>query len=190
MFFAILVLPLPDSPDTTINKDNCYYACKNGSTAIDCGLCFDSEAQKIREKLQLFKDTELLFYCKDHESIHNEIAINYAKLTHKPRLFTWSRYDETADLKIDIISRDLHESILEFSSPHILYHQKYSIVKIPFTDDASIENLIHCIAVMIFLKVTVTVPRLSASIRRAVSFRSIIYSIIIKKEGPFPTPND
>ncbi len=114
---------------------------------------FDSEAQKIREKLQLFKDTELLFYCKDHESIHNEIAINYAKLTHKPRLFTWSRYDETADLKIDIISRDLHESILEFSSPHILYHQKYSIFKIPFTDDASIENLIHCIAVMIFLKV-------------------------------------
>jgi alanine racemase len=112
---------------------------------------FESDVQKITEKLKLFKDSELLFYCKDHILV-DEIIKNTYK-SNLPRLFSWSKIDENADLKIDIIRRDLHETIIEFSSCHAAYHQKYAVFKIPFTDDASIENIIHCICVMIFLKV-------------------------------------
>ena len=112
---------------------------------------FETDEQKISEKLKLFRESELLFYCKDH-SLVDEVIKNTFK-GNLPRLFTWSRLDESADLKIDIIRRDIQETIIEINSCHAAYHQKYAIFKIPFTDDASIENMIHCICVMVFLKV-------------------------------------
>jgi len=122
----------------------------NIGTAHDEG--FASKQEKINEKLLLFKDCELLFFCKDQLEVTEEIQKMYGKKNH-PRLFSWSRWDDTSDLKVEIITRDLHETVLEFSSPHVAYHQKYSVFKVPFTDDASLENIIHCIAILIFLKV-------------------------------------
>ena len=112
---------------------------------------FTADEQKIKEKLKLFRESELLFYCKDHVVVDEIIKTTFKG--NLPRLFSWSKVDDTADLKIEIIRRDLHETIIEFSSCHEVYHQKYSVFKIPFTDDASIENIIHCICVMVFLKV-------------------------------------
>jgi alanine racemase len=112
---------------------------------------FESDIKKISEKLKLFKDSELLFYCKDHILIDEVINSTFNSST--PRLFSWSKQDETADIKVDIIDRKQHETIIEINSIHAIYQQKYSIFKIPFTDDASIENILHCICVMIFLKV-------------------------------------
>lgn len=136
---------------------------------------FESNIQKISEKLKLFKDSELLFYCKDHVLVDEVISTTFKGNT--PRLFSWSKTDENADLKVEIIRRDLHETIIEFSSHHSLYHQKYSVFKIPFTDDASIENIIHCICVMIFLKVE------SAEIQNRIRLLKPISMRLELKEG-------
>jgi Alr-MurF fusion protein len=105
---------------------------------------FHDPDQKVEEKLKLFINSGTLIYCRDHELIHNKVMQD-ASLEQVSR-FTWSRKQE-ADLQIIRISSG---KSFETTLTGLFRNQEQSLT-IPFTDEASIENAIHCWALMLFL---------------------------------------
>ena len=106
---------------------------------------FLSSNQKCMEKLTLFNDCEAIIYDGDDLFIAN--CIESACLSHKA--IAWSRTDSEAPLFIESIDKKEFETII-----HCTLLGFNRVVTIPFTDDASIENVIHCMAVMLYLKPT------------------------------------
>ena len=105
---------------------------------------FSSLPEKVNEKLMLFKNSSTLVYCKDYLVITEEI--NKASfLSPSLKLFTWSR-KQRADLQIGRVSKEAAESEIQG-----IYKNNFLSIRIPFTDDASIENAIQCWAVMLFM---------------------------------------
>jgi alanine racemase len=100
--------------------------------------------QKVEEKLKLFVNSGTLVYCRDHELIHNKV-MHDASLEQIIK-FTWSRKQES-DLQIIRISSG---KSTETTLTGIFRNQEQSLT-IPFIDEASIENAIHCWALMLFL---------------------------------------
>jgi alanine racemase len=105
---------------------------------------FGDPGQKVEEKLNLFVNANTLIYCRDHALIHEKVmqAPSLRKLTK----FTWSRKQESILQIIKSISGKPQETTLT----GIFDSQEQSIT-IPFTDEASIENAIHCWALMLHL---------------------------------------
>ncbi len=105
---------------------------------------FVSQEYKINEKLKLFINCSKLIYCKDYldiqESINQSTQIT-SQLTH----FTWSRKAK-ADLQIGRIAKQEHETEIQG-----IYKNNFINIRIPFIDEASIENAIHCWALMLYL---------------------------------------
>lgn len=106
---------------------------------------FLSMNQKCQEKLQLFTDCEAIIYDGDNAFLSN--AIETACLSHKA--IAWSRTDTEAPLFIESIEKRANDTVIHCTLLGL--DQTYTI---PFTDDASIENVIHCLAVMLYLKPT------------------------------------
>lgn len=106
---------------------------------------FTNQQQKTLEKLKLFSSVKLLIYCKDYLVINEEISA--AKfLSADLKLFTWSRKSR-ADLQIGRITKNTHETKIQG-----IYNNDFIEITIPFTDEASIENAIHCWALMLYLE--------------------------------------
>ena len=94
---------------------------------------FDDRRQKLEEKLKLFTRVETIVYCTDDKLIR-ETAKNLSV-----QKFTWGK-DEDCDVQILSSQKRENESIIEFK----IQNSKFQIT-IPFTDDASIENAMHCL---------------------------------------------
>ncbi len=105
---------------------------------------FASTQDKILEKLKLFINCSKLFYCKDYLTIH-EIIQEGNFLPEKLSYFTWSRKAK-ADLQIGRIAKQEHETEIQG-----IYQNHFINIRIPFTDEASIENAINCWALMLYL---------------------------------------
>ncbi len=105
---------------------------------------FISTQQKVGEKLKLFTKVDTLVYCLDHPEVQNIII--RSEILDNIKAFTWSRKQQ-ADLFINDIGR---MSLTETSITGT-YNGKQSTIIIPFIDDASIENAIHCWATMLHL---------------------------------------
>ncbi|MDR3140819.1 MAG: bifunctional UDP-N-acetylmuramoyl-tripeptide:D-alanyl-D-alanine ligase/alanine racemase [Tannerellaceae bacterium] len=106
---------------------------------------FLSSTQKCMEKLRLFSECEAIIYDGDNVFISN--CIESAFLSHKA--IAWSKTNSEAPLFVESITKkaagtEIVCTIMGLSSAYM----------IPFTDDASIENVIHCIALMLYLKPT------------------------------------
>ncbi|MBO5958069.1 MAG: bifunctional UDP-N-acetylmuramoyl-tripeptide:D-alanyl-D-alanine ligase/alanine racemase [Bacteroidales bacterium] len=113
------------------------------------GKNFDSINNKVEEKIKLFRNVDTLIYCLDHKEIREAVSkINI-------NTFTWSRNDESADVFISSIEKkEDHTNIAAFFKTQKLRNSKTQKlsnsatqqlkISIPFTDDASIENAIHC----------------------------------------------
>lgn len=106
---------------------------------------FISTNQKCLEKLTLFNDCEAIIYDGDNVFIAN--CIESACLSHKA--IAWSRTDSDAPLFIESIEKKEDKTVIRCT---LLGFDQ--MVTIPFTDDASIENVIHCMAIMLYLKPT------------------------------------
>ncbi len=101
---------------------------------------FNSQEQKTNEKLKLFSGVDLLIYCSDNPLISASIV----KMgISKERLFDWGK-NEHARLKIT-------STLIEKTNTVIYgtFDGKDISIEIPFSDNASIENAIHCWAVML-----------------------------------------
>jgi len=111
----------------------------NIGPAHDAG--FKNKKEKTGEKLQLFKNTSSIIYCKDQEAVAKQIQ----HFTDK-NLFSWSRKSD-ADLRItkEVISPQ-GTTIVEGK-----YQSEHIFIQIPFSDYASIENAIHCWALLLLL---------------------------------------
>lgn len=106
---------------------------------------FLSTNQKCLEKLMLFNESAAIIYDGDDPIIAN--CLDSACLSHKA--IAWSRTDSEAPLYIESIEKGGKETTIRCT----LLGLK-QVVTIPFTDNASIENVIHCMAVMLYLKPT------------------------------------
>ncbi|MFN8166492.1 MAG: bifunctional UDP-N-acetylmuramoyl-tripeptide:D-alanyl-D-alanine ligase/alanine racemase, partial [Bacteroidia bacterium] len=105
---------------------------------------FRDPEQKINEKLELFSNVEMLFYCRDYQSIEKCIE-KFPFNNPAIKFFTWSRKSK-ADLQVGRIARSTDETEIQ-----AVYRDRFISISIPFIDDASIENAIHCWAVMLHL---------------------------------------
>jgi alanine racemase len=105
---------------------------------------FTSEEQKIKEKLLLFKDSEVLIYCKDYSSLEREIE-QFNFRNKEIRKFAWSRKSK-ADLQVGRITKSSDETEIQ-----AVYQNNFISIRIPFTDDASIENAVLCWSLMLAL---------------------------------------
>lgn len=104
---------------------------------------FENQKQKVDEKLKLFRHSEVLIYCKDYLPVHNEITNSKAFADLK--VFSWSR-KMRADLLIGRITKGTADTEIQG-----VYKNDFIRIHIPFTDEASIENAIHCWATMLHL---------------------------------------
>lgn len=107
----------------------------NIGTAHDEG--FEDKNQKLTEKLKLFKEVSVLIHQK------NDWIENY---TQNIPTFTWSFTNNQADVSICIRKKEKNTII------SVDYQNVTNEIEIPFLDDASIENAIHSIVLMIYLK--------------------------------------
>ena len=105
---------------------------------------FISRLQKAGEKLNLFTKAESLVYCMDYSDIQEVIL--RSGINSKVKLFTWSRKFKEADLFVDTVTKEEKSSKITCN-----YQDKSLSFEIPFSDDASIENAIHCIAVSLLM---------------------------------------
>lgn len=97
--------------------------------------------QKAGEKLHLFSQVETLIYCSDYYDIQERII--QSEILKKIKLFTWSS-QRKADLEIKKITKsDAYTSI------SAIFNSEEILIKIPFADNASVENAIHCWAYML-----------------------------------------
>ncbi len=106
---------------------------------------FRNMEEKCREKLRLFKDCEILVFCSDDETIVRNITLG--KIAHK--LLYWSKTNREAPLFISNIIKKESDTEIEYS-----YNGSTSRYSIPFIDDASITDSIHCLAVCLHLKIS------------------------------------
>ncbi len=106
--------------------------------------------QKVNEKLVLFTRSDVLIYCKDYLAL-NECVNNFHNLVGKReidndlQLLTWSRKTD-ADLRIIGVDKNDNHTRID-----ALHKQEPLFIRIPFTDEGSIENAIHCWALMLYL---------------------------------------
>ncbi|MBL7882891.1 MAG: bifunctional UDP-N-acetylmuramoyl-tripeptide:D-alanyl-D-alanine ligase/alanine racemase [Bacteroidia bacterium] len=104
---------------------------------------FENQNQKVKEKLKLFTHAEALIYCKDYLSVHNYIQED--KAFQSLKTFAWSKKSR-ADLLVGRITKTAVETEIQ-----AIYKNDFIRINIPFTDEASIENAIHCWAMMLYL---------------------------------------
>ncbi len=98
---------------------------------------FHDVGEKIKEKLKLFTSVEVL--------IMNKNRTIEAFLNPKIKTFTWSSEDGKAD--VFVIAKENSDKT-EFK---ITYQKLCFKIAIPFSDQASIENTIQCLMVLLYL---------------------------------------
>lgn len=106
---------------------------------------FESDKHKAAEKAQLFSECESVVCCRDHQVVVD--ALLNAGLGEE-RLLTWSRQGK-APMQI------LSEEETAYGKKCIVrYEGKAHELDIPFSDDASAENIFHAVLAGLALGVT------------------------------------
>lgn len=103
---------------------------------------FTDLMEKLQEKLLLFEFADIIVYCKDNPSVDAAIR------ALDKRVFCWSRTDP-ADLRI----QDIRQTGAGHAQIEAVFQGDKLAITIPFSDAASIENAIHCWAMLLFLNV-------------------------------------
>ena len=105
---------------------------------------FATMEEKCHEKLCLFQDAEVVVCCAD-DPLTTECL---ARAGYKAQVLAWSEMDPKRPLFIPSIEK------LETSTriSYIYNKEKERTFEIPFTDEASIRNCIHCLAVCLYLR--------------------------------------
>lgn len=103
---------------------------------------FLSSAEKCKEKMQLFKDCEILVYEADDAIVAK--CVKEAGFSAKS--MAWSRKNKDCGLFIESVE-------VGEKGTHIIYIYKENkyVLFLPFVDEASQQNVIHCLAVCLVL---------------------------------------
>ena len=114
-------------------------------TAHDEG--FEDLEKKIKEKLKLFKHSKLIIYQKNE--LINSVLSRFGSLSFAEgwgEEFSWSFCDETADVFVAKKAID-DKTVLQIRNGKDNFE-----VQIPFQDEASVENAISCLMVLLSFK--------------------------------------
>lgn len=95
---------------------------------------FSNLGEKIKEKLKLFTNVDVLIYNK------NKTIDAFIK---NSKTFTWSCKDREADVFIS------KKTVLDKTLLRVDFENHHFEIKIPFLDDASIENAIQCMMILL-----------------------------------------
>ncbi|HEY4334566.1 MAG TPA: bifunctional UDP-N-acetylmuramoyl-tripeptide:D-alanyl-D-alanine ligase/alanine racemase [Puia sp.] len=99
---------------------------------------FSSLEEKAAEKMKLFAHTETLVYCSDHPVVTKAIP-------QGPSRFAWGQGEEAA-MRIGSIEKKEDATTVGITHAATAFS-----ISIPFTDPASVDNALHCVAVMTLL---------------------------------------
>jgi alanine racemase len=124
----------------------------NVGSAHDEG--FTDQQEKIREKLNLFANTEILVCCADQMSVMQEIKKS------KIKSLTWA-FRAAADYQVS-----QHENKVVLKS-----REEEFEITLPFSDKASVENILHCMVAMRYLKYAPQVIQDRIHLLRSISMR-------------------
>lgn len=105
---------------------------------------FFSMQEKCMEKLSLFKDCDVIVYNGDNELISSSVL----KSLFTSREIAWSTKDNERPLFIESIDKGDNSTTITYR--YIGMPGKYTI---PFIDDASIENSIHCVSIALYFMI-------------------------------------
>ena len=103
---------------------------------------FYSVPDKCMEKLTLFKECDVVVYDGDNELISACVS----KSLFGAREIAWSRKDNERPLYIASIEKGNSSTTIRYR--YLGMPNEYTI---PFIDDASIENSLHCLAVCLYM---------------------------------------
>jgi alanine racemase len=114
---------------------------------------FVNVRQKVNEKMRLFTHVQTLIYCKDDAEINGGVAGLFQQMPADKRfqIFSWSQFTE-AVLQVTSIVKDADTTTI-----NAIYQEQLITITIPFTDNASVENAIHCWCVLLHLNIPQTV---------------------------------
>ena len=105
---------------------------------------FFSTTDKCMEKLALFKDCDVVIYDGDNDLINGCIS----KSLFSAREIAWSRIDNERPLFIESVTKNVASTTVRYR--YLGMPNEYTI---PFIDEASVENSLHCLAVALYLMV-------------------------------------
>ncbi len=106
---------------------------------------FADRREKLMEKLRLFERAQVIVACRDQAEIWPVLVQKFSDR----QLFSWSQHDKTADLYVASC-----ESQAKGTRLIVHYQSQQWQLLIPFSDKASVENALHCLAVLCVLGYT------------------------------------
>lgn len=104
---------------------------------------FKDSTEKTKEKLLLFKNVSTLIYQKNPTI---DSIISHTKYLKNKEVFNWSFKDKTATVFISEKTSYKEDTILDINFKGSVFK-----ITVAFLDQASIENAIHCLAVLLYL---------------------------------------
>lgn len=107
---------------------------------------FNNLTEKLNEKLILFKDANTIIFEEDDLIVSMAIREQY----HHKNLVSWGWSMEASLFRIiEIQKSNYHTKVT------VLYQNNDHFFIIPFSDAASIENALHCVATLLILGISV-----------------------------------
>lgn len=103
---------------------------------------FSDQQQKVEEKAQLFNSCSTIYYCKDHQLIHETLQRLYGA---SKKLKTWSFTNQDADYFL------VYQALVNENktSLQIITPDTRTTFLTLFRDSASIENITHCLVYLL-----------------------------------------
>ena len=105
---------------------------------------FDNMQVKCDEKLSLFRDCDIVIYNGDNPMLTECVS----RTLVGAREIAWSCKDEERPLYISSITKEAEGTTIVYR--YLTFENSY---RIPFVDDASIEDSINCLAVALYLMI-------------------------------------
>ncbi len=103
---------------------------------------FQNREQKITEKWSLFAKSRLVIFRKDQKIIDQLCP---RKSSQK---LTWG-YDPESIIRIDEVQQTVNSSVID-----LFYNNRQYQFVVPFIDEASIENAMHCICAALYFQIS------------------------------------
>lgn len=103
---------------------------------------FESDQQKLIEKIQLFKNCDIIIYSADIPGIQDALEIAGIGA----RSMAWTRRHKDAQIEVLAVRRDDQSTTVDYF--FLGFSGSFTI---PMTDDASLENALQCLALMLYL---------------------------------------
>ncbi|MGB3183070.1 MAG: bifunctional UDP-N-acetylmuramoyl-tripeptide:D-alanyl-D-alanine ligase/alanine racemase [Cyclobacteriaceae bacterium] len=128
---------------------------------------FTDRRQKLQEKLRLFAHCDTIFFCHDQKEVAEAIRATYSDR----ELISWS-FASGADLQARVRSRSHHTATVELA-----YRRQDLTLDLPFADDVSLENVMHCVLYLLYLQYS------AADIQQAVNVLQGVHMRLEMKRG-------